>query len=429
MRGKPIAAAVIAFTLVFIGGAAIAGMAGNRTESVFAPATEPASDKATTTIPKSESKIAESVGRDTPKPDKRDDDKDRDTTPPRFSITSPENESHVDSDVVVVKGGVEPGAKVWLGDRRAYVEGDDWSMRVELKEGRNTLTFKAMDRAGNKTFLTLTLFLDPVPEPDTTPPKFWIVSPKNGHETHDEVIRVVGHVEPGAKVFHGDRPAHVDGDDWKIEVKLKKGKNTFTFTAFDEAGNKARDSVTVYLVGDDGEPPRFAITSPADGSETDDRVILVRGTVEPGAKVYYGDRKAHVDGDDWKIEVKLKAGKNTLTFKAKDKEGNKSVATIHVWYVGDDEPGYEFWAAQTYGSCSENPPYDIFYGKGKPGSVVEVGSAWGSGRAEVSDEGHWELKVFFEGAPVGEPFKVIVQASTGEEKHLKFTYTGGDGEH
>lgn len=47
----------------------------------------------------------------------------------------------------------------------------------------------------------------------------------------------------------------------------------------------------------------------------------------------------------------------------------------------------------------------MFYGKGKPGSVIEVSSAYGSGSVEVGEDGHWELKVYFETAPFGESFQ------------------------
>ncbi len=44
------------------------------------------------------------------------------------------------------------------------------------------------------------------------------------------------------------------------------------------------------------------------------------------------------------------------------------------------------------------------------------------------------IKVYFEGSPFGEPFRVSVHASTGEEAHFTFTNTGsqpdeGGGEH
>jgi hypothetical protein len=249
------------------------------------------------------------------------------------------------------------------------------------------------------------------------------------------VIVVSGGVEPGAKVFYGERAAHVERDGWNIEVELEKGENVLTFKAYDAAGNWTKRSITVHYVREgDTEPPRFTITSPANESETDDRVIVVSGGVEPGAKVYYGDRAAHVEGDDWRIEVELEKGKNVLYFKAYDEAGNWTKRSVTVYYVSEGEPHYKFSAIQKYGSCEEDAPYDVFYGTGKPGSVIEVGSEYGGGRVEVGESGEWKIKVYFEGSPFGEPFRVTVHASTGEEAHFTFTNTGskpneGGGEH
>ncbi|KAA3641684.1 MAG: hypothetical protein DWP92_00815 [Armatimonadetes bacterium] len=437
MKGKPFAAAIVAFLLVFLGGAAIAGVNGAFVQEVSAPATGGNDEVEKSTTSTTKAPDTEKLRHDLPT-DKKDaekepvDKKKTDSTPPLLTITSPTNGSHVDTDVIVISGGVEPGAKVLLGDRKALVEGDSWKIEVELEKGKNLFRFKAFDEAGNHSSRGVIVFYDQPEEKededaDTTPPRFSITSPADGSETHDKVIRVKGAVEPGAKVYHGDRKAHVDGDNWKIDVELKKGKNVLTFKAKDRAGNRTTRSITVWYVGDgDTTPPHFTITSPDDGSETDDRVILVKGGVEPGAKVYYGDRKAHVDGDNWKIEVELKKGENVLTFKAYDEAGNKTKRSVTVWYLGDDDHTYEFWAAQKYGSCGEEIPYDIFYGEGKPGSVVEVGSDYGSGRVEVGESGHWEIKVTFEGSPVGETFNVTVDASTGESKKFTFTNTGGE---
>ncbi len=426
MKRNPIFVALFAFVLVFIGGAAIAGI-GSTPQVVEAPDASASFDasgdvatETTTTKPPADDISDKQV-------EEKERPSDKDTTPPRFSILSPENGSQVDTHIIEVSGAVEEGAVVFLGDRLADQHGNRWAMEVELKEGRNSLTFKARDEAGNLSRRTLFVYFA---EPDTTPPRFAITSPKDGSRTTYEVITVRGEVEMGSKVFYGDDPARVDGELWKINVALRLGKNELQFTAVDEAGNRTTETLHITRVekDDEHEGPRFTITSPANGTETDDKVILVKGGVTPGSKVYFGDQQARVEGDDWQIEVKLRPGKNELWFKAIDESGLKTKASVTVWYVGADVE-YEFWAAQKYGSCGEETPYDVFYGKAKPGSVIEVGSPYGSGRVEVGKEGHWELKVFFEGSPTGEPFKVTVYASTGETKHFTFVNTGAGGDH
>ncbi len=74
------------------------------------------------------------------------------------------------------------------------------------------------------------------------------------------------------------------------------------------------------------------------------------------------------------------------------------------------EPKYVLLAYQMYGSCAENPPYDVFYGTTKPGAKVVIESQY-SNRVEVyaNELGEFEIRVdFFVEAPIGEPFKVYV---------------------
>lgn len=73
------------------------------------------------------------------------------------------------------------------------------------------------------------------------------------------------------------------------------------------------------------------------------------------------------------------------------------------------EPEWKFKAFQTYGECSEIPPYDIFYGETKPGATVVIESEW-SERMEVyaNENGEWEVRVEFPELPIGQEIKVWV---------------------
>ena len=88
---------------------------------------------------------------------------------------------------------------------------------------------------------------------------------------------------------------------------------------------------------------------------------------------------------------------------------------------------YEFVAHQKYGMNVE--PFDVFYGKGKPGTTVWVGSEYGDAKTEINKEGHWEVKVRFEGAPVGEEFRVVVESSTDDRVVFGFILKEGERKH
>jgi hypothetical protein len=190
----------------------------------------------------------------------------------------------------------------------------------------------------------------------------------------------------------------------------------------------------------DTTPPALAITRPGDGEHVTEKNYTFKGTTEPGAKVFAGDFQANVDPQgNWSIMLILQPGGNGAHFRAVDATGNVSEASVTVYLdvkppaeekleetkppKHEGDAGYIFKARQEFGSCSENPPYDVFYGKGAPGSTITISSPYGSGSTTVDAEGHWKVKVVFPSAPVGVKFEVMVTASTGEHAVLYFKRT------
>jgi len=179
----------------------------------------------------------------------------------------------------------------------------------------------------------------------------------------------------------------------------------------------------------DTTPPDLVITSPADGSTVKDRVVLFTGTSEPGARVNAGRFKAEVKDDGrWSIKLTVREGPNGARFTATDEAGNQTTRRITVYYepVKDEEPKdpppeIEFTARSTYGSCSFVPPYDVYFGTGEPGTKIIITSEFGGGSTTVDEEGHWETKVFFVEAPIGETFLVTVKDRHGTKKKFEFT--------
>lgn len=184
----------------------------------------------------------------------------------------------------------------------------------------------------------------------------------------------------------------------------------------------------------DTEPPEIVVLSPTNDSKHEDAKLVFEGETEPGATVTAGPYPAEVDDDGhWRIELILSPGANSTTFAATDADGNIGYATVKVWLVeeesdkkddahdkddNDDKPevvDVKFTANQKYGSKDATKPYDVFWGTATPGSKVTISSPYGSATVEVDEKGHWEKKVYFEAAPVGEPFTVTVTAENGSE--------------
>ena len=204
----------------------------------------------------------------------------------------------------------------------------------------------------------------------------------------------------------------------------------------------------------DDIPPQLEVLHPEDSAVFEVKEVVIEGVTEPGAKLSVGERGIEVSKSGaWRVVLSLKPGANKMKFTAKDGSGNVSSVTVTLFYEvpkeqpkeqpkpdkpreeapkeepkdqppKDEEKEWEFTAHQVFGECSETPPYDVFHGTGKPGSVIHVRSEYGSGDAEIGDHGGWELKVIFETAPVGKAFPVKVKDEFGNHKVFEFIHSG-----
>jgi hypothetical protein len=181
--------------------------------------------------------------------------------------------------------------------------------------------------------------------------------------------------------------------------------------------------------------PELAITSPSPEQHFEENVVTFSGTTEPGATVVAGGKfDASVDGEGrWSIQLVLSPGANGASFAATDSAGNQSTARITVHYDPPAPPttteppgeGVEFTANNTFGSCEENPPYDIYYGTADPETKVTITSEFGSATVYANGEGDWSKQVFFPEAPYGETFLVTVKDHTGAKKYFEFVSWAG----
>lgn len=184
----------------------------------------------------------------------------------------------------------------------------------------------------------------------------------------------------------------------------------------------------------DTTPPSLILFAPEKGSRVTEPVVTVKGAAETGATVKVnGERVATDDHGRFQRDVKLWPGRNLLTIKAYDAAGNRTVVEAAVYYdapVVEPKPEpkpeidwNDFTANQKFGSSSETPPYDIFFGTGKPGSAVKVKSEYGYVYTTVGKDGTWEAKLFFEGLDAGKTIPVWIKLDgiVAREFHFSFT--------
>jgi hypothetical protein len=157
-----------------------------------------------------------------------------DSTPPKLILTSPESRTYyTNKNGVNIKGQTEEGAKVYLGQQELQLYDLQFSIRVEVFLGQNNFTLWAIDPAGNMIKFNITVFVDKTPPHlNISRPFKAVVKFTGGHYT------ISGFTEGNASVFVNGVKYSVRGDGYfSIKRSLAFGKNKFTITAKDQAGN------------------------------------------------------------------------------------------------------------------------------------------------------------------------------------------------
>jgi hypothetical protein len=79
-------------------------------------------------------------------------------------------------------------------------------------------------------------------------------------------------------------------------------------------------------------------------------------------------------------------------------------------------------AYKSLGGSTSSSPYEVYYGTAPPGATISASSAYGSGSTTANDKGEWSLKIWFSGAPSGQPFTVTVNVA-GTTFPFSYTWT------
>lgn len=125
----------------------------------------------------------------------------------------------------------------------------------------------------------------------------------------------------------------------------------------------------------------------------------------------------------WELTVDYGAVTPNTEFhvKADDTTTGERKYFTYTWIT--DAPAATFTANQTHGSCSENPPYEVLYGTGVPGTAVTLWSPYASTTVTVAADGTWQGTLTFSGAPPG-TFELKAMDHTGTKIWFTFTVEG-----
>lgn len=264
-----------------------------------------------------------------------------DSKPPAIEITAPQANQLVNSRTVTISGitdakaaAVTVVANAAAGAVNADLAPGNFTARdVKLAEGVNTITAKAVSRAGIAGTSSIRVTVD------TTPPRITLTAPKDKALTNKKMIAVTGTVDdPLAVVKVNNTPVQVARGTFTLSgVNLAEGSNTITATAVDRAGNQALPaSLVVTLKTVPPAPPRLGDLP----FVTKEASITVTGAAEPGAQVELfmnSASKGSVRADEkgaFSFKATLQEGNNAFSAVASDAIGNVSAssAVVNVFY-------------------------------------------------------------------------------------------------
>ncbi|MGY0693223.1 S8 family serine peptidase [Virgibacillus sp. FSP13] len=164
------------------------------------------------------------------------------------AITSPTENFITNEADITVEGTASPTTTIQLNNNGEEVDtvkvGDDgkFAIPAELTEGENQFTAISMvngEETGESDPVTVTL--------DTEKPELTIDNPKDGSKTNRETVTVEGTVADANVdwVKVNGKKAKVTDGKYAKRILLDNGENVIKVVAKDQAGNKAKQKVTL----------------------------------------------------------------------------------------------------------------------------------------------------------------------------------------
>jgi parallel beta-helix repeat protein len=177
-----------------------------------------------------------------------------DSIPPVLVITSPRpNPYYTNKNGVNIKGYTEVGARVFLNGQELQLYDLQFTIRVEIFDGINNFTVKAVDPAGNEVTIVLNVNVDKIP------PALNITKPSDPvTKTYDAYYTVTGNTENGSTVFiNGVAYTVGPGGGFMAKRSLAFGRNDLVITSKDRAGNSRTVERTIVR---EKPPPNMIMT-------------------------------------------------------------------------------------------------------------------------------------------------------------------------
>jgi hypothetical protein len=198
--------------------------------------------------------------------------------------------SAVTQELLDVTGLVTGVASVTVNGEPVAVTNGLFSTAVPLQSGANEISITVADNSG-KTWKEIRN----VTKVTEAPALSVVVS--DVQATNNATLTLKGHVDKGVYVAVAGIPADIVSQEWSAAVTLALGLNTIEVQAIDLNGQAASQKRTIFF---NPSSPALTITAPAEDAVTNQKKIILKGTVSASSGVTV---TAEVNGIPKKIEV------------------------------------------------------------------------------------------------------------------------------
>jgi|GEM_PF-4428228 len=249
-----------------------------------------------------------------------------DPTPPEWTITSPSQGAVVASKKITFTGRVVDAlssvTSVTInGNKIVPSPSGDFSTTLPLNsEGENRFDLIAVDAAGNRAVVNMTVIRD------TQPPDLKLTVPTAGLYTDEPALSLAGTASDRgssvASLTANGTPIPIREGRFKTTLALSEGENVIQIAATDAAGNTRTLSRKVIL---DTHAPKIVIESPSPGAVISNSTLILSGTLtdaNPIVSLTLNGNPMPVTQGTFRYPVVLAPGKNVFLLSATDAAGN-----------------------------------------------------------------------------------------------------------
>lgn len=325
--------------------------------------------------------------------------------------------TRTESPAFTLTGSVTPGGFVWSGDHAATVDGaGGWTLIVPLLEGKNVVHVGAkLDGAWTQKRVTVY----------RGEPLVWAITQKVG-ASKTPVEKFTGTGSPGmvitASSAHGSATTTIGkSGEWWLEVGFGSTPGT-TFPVTVTTSTGWSKTYTFSHLGETKPAVERPWTIEHKYAENHEPWTKFFGTGVPGTRITatspYGAAETEIGKTgEWHLKVWFEAPQGaTFEVQVTNSAGYQGAFGVTIL-------ASTFEVTQLYGTCAEDPPYDVFTGRTAPHTWVKAWSEFGIAKVESDADGRFELTVFFESAPYDSPFTVELIDGLGNSKSFSFVRT------